>query len=333
MMEETGILIEEKLPEPPKQEASQPPVVQEPPIAKVNPLKDLTPQMDENAVRAAIAEAEARGIDPLSLKLSEMDSVKKEVDPNVEKFKKTDGEVDVEKLKASTERLNEVVQKKEQAIQEVQKEAVPNKTIEEMLADYKALQKKNSQLPNPQKLAAAVKPAPELPADPNQLTDEQLEQLVNADIQKNPAKVIAEFNRILLERALHPILEERKDNTVKDNLKSLASKDPRVTEPQYWDAIQKELASDPGYWTRKDPHKAAWLEVKDRLQLGEPNKALAQPSKIPSPVLGGGTPPASPSSLGLTRPSIDSLNALDPKDKKQEAMGDEMMRRFFAQQR
>jgi len=335
-MEPIGDIQVEKVQEPAA--ASQPPVAQEPPIAEVNPLKDLSPQMDEQAIRAAIAKAEAEGIDPLSLTVEALkEPVKTEDKPTVEidaKFKKPNGEVDVEKLETSTRQLAEALQKKEQKIQETAEKA--QKTPEELFLAYKEMQKKMSQLPNPEKLAAAVTPPP-TPAPTQSQSLDQLKAKILQDMQTDPVGAITELIDIISEKKLEPVkshfeqtLEERRDNAIRENIKALAAKDARVL--QHFDAINAELAADPDYWKLKNPHKAAWLEVKERLRLGEP-QAPAQPSKIPSPVLGGGTPPSTPSSMGTPTPSFNTIAKLDPRDKKQEAMGDELMRQYFARQR
>ncbi len=225
-MEDLGELQVETLQEPPKQ-ASQP-VAQEPPIAEVNPLKDLSPQLNDGDVRAAIANAEANGIDALSLKLSDLEAKEpaktpapqSETKPALEipeKFKKPDGEVDVEKLKTSTRQLDEALQKKEEKLQ---------KTVEEMYAEYKAKEKKLSSTPNAEKLAASAA-APVAPPPPVDLV--QLKARILQDMQSDPVGAITELIDIISERKLEPVkshmeqtAEERRDNAIRANIRALA---------------------------------------------------------------------------------------------------------------
>ena len=109
--------------------------------------------------------------------------------------------------------------------------------------------------------------------------------------------------------------EIAKEQAIRQNLATLAERDKRVLQPEFFQAINQEIASDPGYRKLKNPHKAAWNEVKERLRLGEP-QAPAQSSKQPSPVLGGGTPPPVPSSNAPVTPQ--NLSAAIPQIKNAE---------------
>lgn len=321
--------------------ASQPATPQTP-IAPANAL-------DDAAVRAAIAKAESEGISPESLTLADLSqgnppkaetSESVPAKPNAEKpvvpekFLKPDGEVDVEKLKASTEQLREAVQDKEQKIQ---------KSVEDYIAEYRALEKRMSSSPNPDKLAANMPPPPPPPPSPPQMSDEELRKRLAEDFQRDfvgtTTDLIDVIVRRKLEERLKPFEEpiksieaERRENKVRENLKRLASEDPRITEPSIFKAINDKLQSEPELWNLKNPYRAAYLEVKEELRLGEPVKQVqAQPSRLPSPILGGGTPPSTPSAPVATDPRtiLSSIDKLDPRDKKQEAIGDAAIRALF----
>lgn len=294
-------------------------------------------KLDEKAVRQAIQQAASTGVDPFSLAVGDMNKVDTPVETRTElpqdfpdKFKKPNGEADVEKLKASTRQLDEVLQKKETEVQ---------KTVEEMFSEYKVKEQKFRAMPNPERLAAQAPMAPPVqPTAPSQLSDEQLEAMINADINKNPARVMAEFTKLQLEKMIGPILEERKDNAVRENIKALAAKDPRIMNPQVFAAVNAKLDADPDLWKLKNPHKAAWLEVKEDMRLGELTQAQAQPSKPSAPILGGGTPPPAPSLSPETATQEAIFQAAaqlgsDPRDRKfdpkQQAALDQAAKRYF----
>jgi len=247
----------------------------------------------EAQIKAASDAAQARGEDPSKLPIG----VLAQDVPNVpKKFVQPTGEVDVEKLKASTERLNEEIQKKEAA----------QKSVE----DYLQAQKKFRDMPNAEKLAQAnmrqaIPPAAPIIQEvaPPALTRAQIEAQINADIQANPAATVANLIDIMfeqkfgqkikpLEEGIQSTLQRERDDAVRANLKALADKDPRILNQEVFDAVNAKLASDPELWKLKNPHKAAWLEVKDEMRLGDvPQGTSAQPSRPLSPILGGGTPP------------------------------------------
>lgn len=320
-METEAPITTQTLQEPPQPE-SQP---------NVSPLAPgAEPELDDSAVRAAIAKAEAENVDPESLRLSDLSQGKPQetapaapaAKPDVpEKFLKPDGAVDVEKLQASTRQLDEALEKKDAAVQ---------KTVEDYVREYREKEARFRALPNPERLAATLSTPPPSPEPaPTQYTDQQLEEMINRDIQNNPGRTIAQMLDIALAQRLAPIEQEKKVSAVRQNIQELANRDPRVLSPEIFSAITAKLESwkteDPARLQLKNPHKAAWLEVKEEMRLGEPTKsAPAQPSKTPSPVLGGGTPPSTPSSSAPR--NVDQLSQLDPRDKKQEALGDELIR-------
>lgn len=292
-------------------------------------------QLDEAAVRQAIANAEANNQDPQTITMAEYEQVKSGIAPVPaqgrtpvaapipalaadvpQKFLKPDGAVDVDKLLASTKQLDEAIQKKEEAV---------NKTVEECLKDYQELENRFRNTPNPEKLAANLSAqAPAAPAP--QLDQRQLEDIVRRDFNADPLATTARLIELSLEQKFRPIAEREKVDAVRSNIQSLAEKDSRVLHPKVFEAIKAKLASDPDFWKLKNPHKAAWLEVKEEMRLGEPSQAQAQPRL--SPVLGGGTPPSAPSNTTPYNPQdvLANLNTLDIRDKRQEALGDAAIR-------
>jgi hypothetical protein len=72
--------------------------------------------------------------------------------------------------------------------------------------------------------------------------------------------------------------------------------------------VNQVLDEEPGMMRLKNPHKAAWNEVKERLRLGEANTSPAQPSNV-TPTLGGGAPP-SVSTLPSGPMSVPNLQQL-----------------------
>lgn len=275
-----------------------------PPSANSQPAFQPAPKLDEAAVRAAVMQAEANGEDPTRLMLSAVAQIKSPEQPPQaaqadtpvevpEKFKKPNGEVDVEKLNASTKQLDEVIQKKKEELQAVVPDV--NKFVEEQLRAYKDKERQLRSLPNTARVAAqAAPPAPVVPTSPAEIPNDQLEAMINQDIRNNPARAIADLVQLAIRRELEPINEEKKDGRIRSNLKELAERDPRVVANVA--AINAKLEENPQLWNLANPHRMAWLEVKEDLRLGELTSAPTQPSKAPAPVLGGGTPPPAPSS-------------------------------------
>lgn len=286
--------------------------------AQSQPAFQPEPKLTEQEVRAAVARAEATGEDPTRLKIGDVGHAPMEVP---EKFKKPNGEVDVEKLNASTKQLDEATQQKEQKLQEVQK------TVEDYLRNYKEKERKFNSLPNPQKLAAQLPtPPPPIPDNPAAIPDNQLREMLMRDMQADPLTTTLQLIELSVQRRLQerfaPLEEERKDNQVRENIKALAARDSRVLQPEVFAAINAKLEADPDLWKLKNPHKAAWLEVREELRLGEPSQVQAQPSKPASPILGGGTPPPAPSSsegqvsAQTLAAAIEMAALKDPRDQK-----------------
>lgn len=299
-------------------------------------LENLDAPLDDAAVRAAIVAAESKGQDPMNLPMEALSQgqvaptppVQAEVAPVQsvqatpevpQKFLKTDGTVDVEKIQASTKSLDEGIQKKETAIQ---------KTVEDYLREYREKETKFRSLPNPENFSPSAPPpmAPPQTVDVNGMSTQQLEELIRKDFQVDPAMTTVRLIELALEKRLEPIKKREQEEKVRENVQSLAAKDPRVLDPQMFAKINEKLASDPDLWKLKNPHKAAWLEVKEELRLGEPSTVQAQPSKL-SPVLGGGTPPSVPSSVAPTPQNVlANLDKLDLRDRRQEAQADEAIK-------
>lgn len=296
----------------------------------------------DDQVRAAIAQAEAEGRDPEALRVSELPQgpVSSPAQPDTSKapevppkFLKPDGVVDVEKLKASTEQLDEAIKQKESKLE------VVNRTIEDYVREYQDKEVKFKSLPNPERLAAslptpAVAPTAQIPMNPQLMPDEQVRQILENDYRQNPLATTAQLIQIAIEKEMEPLKRQERLEAVRRNLTELARKDFRVLDPQIYAAINAKLDSDPDYWKLKNPHKAAWLDVKDELRLGDlapQGTSQAQPSRPPSPILGGGVPPSAPSSSVKTPQNVlASLDQINLRDKKQEAEGDAAIRALFS---
>lgn len=304
-------------------------------------LANLDPVMDDAAVRAAIVAAESQGIDPMELPLEAaiqsvtpqapapapvaqpVPQMPMEVPP---KFLTPDGVVDVEKIKTSTTQLDEAILKKEEALAKA-------KSVEDYMRDYKDKENKFRNLPNLDRLAAQTPPpsmAP-LPQQPDQMSTQQLEALIRNDYQVDPVMTTTRLIDIAIQKALEPVKAREQDDVIRKNVESLATQDGRVLHPQVFAAITTKLKETPELWRLPNPHRAAWLEVKEEMRLGEPSRAPAQPSRPLSPVLGGGTPPSTPSQTSVTPQTvISNLDRLNLKDKSQEEMGDAAIRAILA---
>jgi hypothetical protein len=280
--------------------------------------------MNDNDVRAIFEKASADGIDdlntivtPEALKGQPQAQTPAPVEVPA-KFQKPDGTVDEEKLKASSARLDEA-----------------NKTVDELLADYKAKEKeyheKSAQVKQVQSQIPGI-PQAQAPLPPDaEAVRQQLLQLQ----QQDPIAFAVEIARAVSRKEATDIAapalqvaqvmaEQQRDGNLRTNIAKLAEQDPRILNPQVYAEFQKEL-NDPSenYYALKNPHKAAWNEVKGRLRLGEPT-AQAQPSN-PSPMLGRGLPT---SVQGLSQPQTpqsmfqqaSNVNPLSEDGKRFEAM-------------
>lgn len=315
------------------------PVIIEPATSRQGPqpqpvqaLANLDPVMDDAAVRQAIANAEANNQDPQTLTMSDLaqgsipnPAPQAPVVP--QKFLKPDGAVDVDKIQASSRQLDEALQKKAEAV---------NKTVDDYMREYREKEAKFRNLPNPERLAASL---PAAPATAPQVPvaeglPQDFEAIVRRDYAADPLGTTTRLLDLMIQRKFAPMEEEKKFESVRGNIQKIAENDPRILREDIFAAVNAKLQSDPDLWKLKNPHKAAYLEVKEEMRLGDaPQGAPAQPSR-PSPVLGGGTPPSAPSSTVISPQNvIGNLYTLDLRDKKQEAMGDEAIRAALAANR
>ena len=304
------------------------------------PTPDFTnvPALSDVDVRRAIVEAEKQGIDPNALTVTEMANLQKEtplqaddsprispdqsINPNAVKlevpdqFRNQDGEADVEKIKDATRQLDEATQKKEEKIA---------RTVDDYLKEYKDKQTKFRNLPNPEKMGERLRT--QEPPQQNGLNDQQLREMILNDYRIDPLGTTTNLIEAVISRHLEPFTEEKRERSLRQNIGALAEDDPRILDERVFKAVNDELIANPRLWQLENPHRAAWLEVKERLRLGEsPKRTLAQPSRPPSPVLGAGAPPSAPSPSG-SRQARSVLETLDIRDRKQEALGDDMIRK------
>ncbi len=274
------------------------------------------PSMDESSVRAAVMQAEADGNEVANLaQTSGLDKIVPIVPaPQVQpqdvpaKFKNPDGTVDVQKITDSTRQLDAAIEQKQLS-------------VEEALAQYKAKETQFRNLPsNPAQVQryaqeqaqaqVAQPPAPPAyaPPPPAVPPPDQLQAQIQQEFQRDPIGTMVDLVKAVTLNQQKPVMdfieklrEQERDNGVRTNLQQLAQEDPRVLHPQVYAEIVKEMDNDPGYRQLRNPHKAAWNEVKGRLRLGEV-QTPAQPSRTATPILGGGTPPPVPSSAGQATP-------------------------------
>ena len=249
--------------------------------------------------------------------------------PKVEvpaKFQKPDGTVDEEKLKASSDQLGKAIEQKQ-------------KTIDEMVAEYREKEKQFTELGQKAKQLKETHPNPEPQPTPSpslinqNLSPDQIRAQLLQLQQNDPIAFAVEIAKAVAQKEANdifrPALEvtgrmiERERNTVmRSNLAQLAEKDPRIQNPQMYEALMDELNSDPAYFRLKNPQKASWNEVKERLQLGEP-MGSAQPSQTSGPTLGRGAPPSvsslpQPMNPQNVQEQIQKLNPLSPEGKELE---------------
>src|SRR5690349_12342768 len=107
-----------------------------PRVAQPQPIEAIAKgeaTLDDNAVRAAIMQAEANNIDPQTVTMQDFEQAKAgapiTATPAVQvpaKFLKPDGTADVEKIAASTKQLDVAIQQKEEAV----------KTVEDYMREY-----------------------------------------------------------------------------------------------------------------------------------------------------------------------------------------------------
>jgi hypothetical protein len=230
---------------------------------------------EEEMIRAMFKEAADRGIDDLNTTVSV---------PVPQKFQKPDGTVDEEKLKASSERLNEAVAQKQ-------------KTVDELLLEYQEREKKLHGLS--QQKAEIQRQMPPIPTAPvPEVPPQELEQRLRHDFQRDALDTTVKLADAIVANKLAPILERfqqdeenRRLQGLRQNVADLAAQDPRFLDPRLNAMVNQVLDEDPAMMRLKNPHKAAWNEVKERLRLGEVNQPPAQPSNA-MPTLGRGAPPS-----------------------------------------
>ena len=260
----------------------------------------LTPPMDDNAVKAIFDKAAKDGMDDLNAPITlpappvEQPPAQAPVQtPIPEKFKKPDGTVDEDKLKTSIQQVDQAIEKK-------------TKSIDDMIAEYKAKEKELTELGRKKSevqrgvqmmpIGPVMTPPAPVPQDLA-----ALQMQIQQDYQRDPigTQILmarAEAQRLLDERmapvqdALAAWQQEKRDLQMRENLAQLAQSDPRVLDSRLYAIMNQVLDEDPGMMRLKNPHRAAWNEVKERLRLGEPQPAPAHPSN-PAPTLAGGSPP------------------------------------------
>lgn len=284
--------------------------------------ENLAPPMDDATVRRMVMEAEKAGEDVAGATsaqtfpqgVTDPLAAAPAAPPDVPaKFLKPDGSVDVDKLKTSTEQLNEGIQQKQQ---------VQEKTVEDYIREYKEKERQFHSMPsNPdvirRQLDSQAAPIPAPPpaqpvgaVPPPQLPDNDLaalRQKIAEDLRVDPVGTIVDLVKAVSQKELEPFNREReeraqaaRDESIRRNLAEIAATDRRILDPQVFQAVTQELNQDPGYRNLRNPHLAAWAVVKERMRLGVAQPA--QPSRPPSPILGGGTPPPAPSASGAVTP-------------------------------
>lgn len=242
------------------------------------------------------------------------------------KFQKPDGTVDEEKLKTSSQQLEQAVEKRQ-------------KSIDEMVAEYKANEEKlrqtGQEANNLKKALQSQISEPSQPVSqiPQNLPPDQLQAQLLRNFQNDPLGVIAEISRVVSQKeaaeiarpalqASEAFQEQQRDRSMRQNLLALAEQDGRIQDPNLYNELINELNSDPGYRNLKNPLKSAWNEVKDRLRLGEPTGS-AQPGQASGPILGRGVPPSvsslpQPMSPDRVQDAVRTVNPFSEDGKKME---------------
>lgn len=232
---------------------------------------------EEEQIRALFKEASSRGMDELTT-VVEVPKI-----PIPQKFQKPDGTVDEEKLKTSSERLNEAVEQKQ-------------KTVDDLLKEYQEREKNLHDLS--QKKKEIENQIASVPASVPMQNTQELEQRLRQDYQRDALDTTVKLADAIVASKLAPIMErfqqeeeQRRLQGLRNNVADLAAQDPRFLDPRLNAMVNQVLDEDPGMMRLKNPHKAAWNEVKERLRLGEANQPPAQPSNA-MPTLGRSAPPS-----------------------------------------
>jgi hypothetical protein len=294
---------------------------------------------EEEMIRAMFQQAAAQGNDNdlhVTVTLPQAPAPGPEQPPSApapavvvpQKFQKPDGTVDEDKLKASSERLNEAVEQKQ-------------KTVDELLLEYQEREKKLHGL-GQQKAEIERQMSPVLaPVVPIQ-DPQALQQRILQDYQQNPLDTVIKLSEAIAETKLAPFRdrfqqedEQRRLQGMRQNVADLAQADPRFLDPRLNAMVNQVLDEEPGMMRLKNPHKAAWNEVKERLRLGEPNQVPAQPSSA-MPTLGRGAPPSVSALPGPITPQTafqqaQQVNPYSPEGKAFEEQLKEMTRGLWQQ--
>ncbi len=302
-------------------------------------VEKLPTANEEAQLRELFRDAAARGIDdPGEIegtiqaepqRVQEPVSAPVSTIPIPQKFQKPDGTVDEDKLKASSERLHEAIEQKQ-------------KTVDELLLEYQEREKKlhglgqqkteiQQQMP-PLSPPGAPAPAPQDPAS--------LGQRIMQDYQRDPLDTTIKLAEAIAVTKMAPLMErfqqdeeQRKLQAMRQNVAQLAQADPRFLDPRLNAMVNQVLDEDPAMMRLKNPHKAAWNEVKERLRLGEANPPPAQPSSAP-PTLGRGAPPSVSTLPGPITPQTafqqaQQVNPYSPEGKTFEEQLREMTRNLW----
>lgn len=274
---------------------------------------------EEQMIRDMFKQAAATGADDLNTVVQV---------PIPQKFQKPDGTVDEDKLKASSERLNEAVEQKQ-------------KTVDQLLLEYQEREKKHHSLSQQKselerQMPSAVTPAVAPPPIPPQ----ELEQRLRNDWQRDGLDTTIKLADAIVATKMAPILERfqqdeenRRLSGLRQNVADLAAADPRFLDPRLNAMVNQVLDEEPGMMRLKNPHKAAWNEVKERLRLGEVNQPPAQPSNA-MPTLGRGAPPSVSTLSGPLSPqnayqAVQQVNPYSPEGRQLEEKLKEMTKELW----
>lgn len=306
------------------------PVVSEESLKFAAATEDVKPisQQDEQRLRAAVMAAEQTGSNVVTISRLEPSSVAQTplqptvpaagvpIPPGVDvpqKFVNPDGTVDVEKLKTSTAQLDAAIGTKAEQ---------QEKTLEEYLAEYRAKEREFRGMPTqPEHIIrqrieqGQIQPPPPPLAQPPAVprNPEDIRRALEEDLRTNPVDTIIDLIKSVSTTQLEPLMSDvqkrkqaEQDQAIKTNIEGIAKRDRRVLHPTVFAEVNKELASDPGYFRLQNPHEAAWLKVKERMRLGDAPAPTPPSRPSPSPILGGGTPPPIPSASEVTPQTLNA---------------------------
>src|SRR6185436_4177150 len=191
---------------------STPPAGKSQPIQAIN--ADQGPTLDDNAVREAIAKAEANNQDPMTIQMNELSQAPAQNPapsaPEVpQKFLKPDGAVDVEKIQASTKQLDEAIQNRD---------PIPQKTVDDYLKEYREKEKqfRSQTVPKQAAPAAPLAPPPVVDSPP-----QNFEEIVRRDYEADPLATTARLVDLIVQKRFEPLEEREKVEATRANLQSL----------------------------------------------------------------------------------------------------------------